>query len=489
MPNSACKNLRLNFTNQIATLDPRKSSDPCSSAVIFMLYQGLTRYDADCKIEPALASQILISEDQKTYTFILKETYWSNGVKLVAKDFERTWKDILSPLFPAPNAPLFYPIKNAKRAKNGDISVDKVGIKAIDDSTLVVELEHPTPYFLSLVSFCSFFPVYDKYKDQIDKDWNGIVSNGPFQVAHYQYQSELSLKKNELYFKNELRKIDQITISFVSSEMTAFEMFNKKELDLVGLRFSAIPEDIIPLVKNIKAVANPSTTFCSYNLKNPLFSNLYLRKALDQAINKEALIDSVAHGFGVKATGFLRYSHDEKAPFLDYFEIALNQMNLSKETFPKLTLLCLANRKNIKAAEILSEQLTNAFGITICIEPLQMSHYLEKLYKRDYQFAICEAISQYDDPSSLLSRFENADNPKNYPAWEDKVFIDLMIQASNCASFETRFSLYLKADERIKEEVPISTLYHADEIYLKADNLKGMLVSPIGSIHFDEASL
>jgi len=487
------KNLRLNFTNQIATLDPRKSSDPCSSAVIFMLYQGLTRYNSESKIELALASNVDISEDQKIYTFTLKETYWSDGTKLVAADFERTWKEILSPSFPAPNAPLFYPIKNAKEAKHGSTSLDKIGVKAIDSKTLVVELEHPTPYFLGLLSFCSFFPVHIETKDMIDKDWRGIISNGPFKVDLYRYQSELVLKKNEFYFKKEKCHLNAISISFVSSEMTAFEMFGQGQLDLIGLRFSAIPEDIIPLLENIKSVANPSITFCSYNLKTIPFSNLSLRKAFDGAFNKEALIDSVAYGFGVEATGFLRYTDQEKkqpelSP-LKYFEKALSQMNLSKETFPKLTLLCLSNRKSVKTAEILSEQLSRVFGITIIIEPLEMSHYLDKLYKRDYQFAICEAVSQYDDPSSLLSRFENADNPKNYPTWKDEIFIDLMSKASGGTNKENRLDLYLKADSRIREEVPISPLYHADEIYLKTDNLKGFFVSPIGSIHFDEAVL
>jgi oligopeptide transport system substrate-binding protein len=108
--------------------------------------------------ELALAKKITTSEDRTAYTFHLRETYWSDGHPVTAYDFEAAWKKMLDPTFPAPNAHLLYPIKNAKAAKEELVSLDEVGLRSLDAQTFEVTLEGPTPYFLELIAFSFFFP-------------------------------------------------------------------------------------------------------------------------------------------------------------------------------------------------------------------------------------------------------------------------------------------------------------------------------------------
>jgi len=133
--------LRLSFLDLPLALDPRLAGDEYSSNVIKMLYEGLTRISRDSKPSLALAKSVDISADQKRYIFKLRPALWSDGTPLVAYNFEYAWKKILSPSFYTSFAYFFYPIKNARAAKEGRIDIEKVGIKAVDDLTLVVDLE------------------------------------------------------------------------------------------------------------------------------------------------------------------------------------------------------------------------------------------------------------------------------------------------------------------------------------------------------------
>ena len=153
------KTFNITFASNPSTLDPRRSGDMFSSSIIFMLYQGLTEVQSDGTAAMALASSYTLSLDKKIYTFYLKNAYWSNGQKITAYDFEASWKKILDPTFGSPCTALFYPIKNAEKVAKGLLPPSAVQVHAKDKKTLVVELEAPTSYFLSLISFCSFFPV------------------------------------------------------------------------------------------------------------------------------------------------------------------------------------------------------------------------------------------------------------------------------------------------------------------------------------------
>ena len=114
------KILRLNFYKTPPTLDPRKGSDPVASTFHFMLFDGLTGLTKESSSTLILADSYENSKDFKTYTFHLKKAKWSNGEPITAYDFEKSWKEMLSPSFPCPNAHLLFPIKNAENAKYDD---------------------------------------------------------------------------------------------------------------------------------------------------------------------------------------------------------------------------------------------------------------------------------------------------------------------------------------------------------------------------------
>ncbi|QLH35094.1 MAG: hypothetical protein HWD61_02215 [Parachlamydiaceae bacterium] len=156
--------LKIAFDQEPRTLDPRQGTDLQTANVLQMLYEGLMRIDYHGQVVPGIAESYDLSSDLKTYTFILRETTWSDGTALTAKDFEETWKSLLNPSFPAPNAYQFYYIKGAKAYKEGKGKIEDVGIKSLDPKHLVVELESPAPFFPKLVAsffICPLVPSYE----------------------------------------------------------------------------------------------------------------------------------------------------------------------------------------------------------------------------------------------------------------------------------------------------------------------------------------
>jgi len=154
--------LKLNLHSEPPTADPGISEDTTSAAIIRATFDGLTRIGADGKAHESAAESYTISEDMLTYTFKIRDAKWSNGDPVTAKDFEYAWKRALDPVTASNYAYQLYYVKNGEKANKKEVSLDDVGVKALDDKTLEVKLENPTPFFLELTAFPTYFPVNKK---------------------------------------------------------------------------------------------------------------------------------------------------------------------------------------------------------------------------------------------------------------------------------------------------------------------------------------
>ncbi|MEG1972372.1 MAG: ABC transporter substrate-binding protein, partial [Oscillospiraceae bacterium] len=141
--------------------DPGLAGTGDGAHMINNLFEGLMRDAGDGKLEYGMAESYTISEDQKTYTFKLRPNLkWSDGKPFTAKDFEYSWKRVCDPAAASGNVYIMAPyIVGADDYLNGKGTRDAVGVKATDDLTLVVNLNFPVPYFLSLTSFYAYLPV------------------------------------------------------------------------------------------------------------------------------------------------------------------------------------------------------------------------------------------------------------------------------------------------------------------------------------------
>lgn len=178
------------------------------------LYEGLVVLDAEAKVVPGVAKSWQASDDGLKYTFKLREdAKWSDGHPVKAGDFVFALRRLEDPRTAATYANIQYVIKNAEAVNKGKMPPDKLGVKAIDDHTLEIDLENPTPYFLELLTHQTALPLDEaslkKYGDQFTRPGN-LVSNGAYMLKSFVPNDKIVMVKNPNYWDAKDVKIDQV---------------------------------------------------------------------------------------------------------------------------------------------------------------------------------------------------------------------------------------------------------------------------------------
>jgi len=289
--------LIINNATEVQTLDPGLARGQPEHRVTLALFEGLTSYDPKTlDPRPGVAEKWEVSPDGKTYTFHLRDSEWSDGKKVVAGDFVYAWTRILDPATPSDYGHLFFFIKGAE-AFNQKKTTDRasVGVRAKDDRTLEVELDHPVPFFPEL---CAFFVYNPVRKDVIEKhgtQWtrpDNMVVNGPFKLAEWKPTDSITVVQNPKYWDASKIKLPKIKFLPIEDRKTAWNLYLKGECDWV----TTIPIDQIEeIIKrpDYRGDTFLSTYYYSFNVTHGPLKDKRVRKALALAIDRETLVSKI----------------------------------------------------------------------------------------------------------------------------------------------------------------------------------------------------
>lgn len=504
-PNCPCKKkkqvLHINIVDEPQTLDPRKVRSLNDANLIGLFMEGLMRIQKDGTTAPAVAEKYSVSKDMKSYRFHLKETRWSNGDPVTAHDFVYAWKKVLTPSFLADNAFQLYPIKNAAFVKQGLLPVSMLGVNAIDDYTLAVELDQATPYFLELLTLPAFFPVHQG-TDRQTPDWHKnpemFVSNGPFQMQEWRHNDQITAVKNGNYWDKSAVKLEEITMIMVDAE-TGLKMFTSGEIDWEGSPFSVIPLDALASLQEKKMIEKHpllGTYWIRVNTELAPFHTEELRKSLALAINREEIVTHIVEGvpatgivpasFGLQDSPYFCDGSDEEAA--SFFNAALQKEKLTIEKLPEITLTYIADTKNHRIAQIIQDQWYKVLQISINLEPLERKIYFDRISKGDFQLACGSWVADFRDPINFLEVFKSKNIGTNNTNWESLDYQKALEASYTLLAPSERKEALKKSEEILMAEMPVIPIFHYTMLTVKQNRLKDVVLTDAGHIDFKWAS-
>jgi oligopeptide transport system substrate-binding protein len=500
----ACAELRTNMMGGIITFDPRIALDANSMQMGYMLFSGLTALDEQGNAQLDLAESYRISEDRMTYWFTLKKLHWSDGSPLTAYDFEESWNEYTREDFPASLWEMVSMIRNCRGKQERDFE-KSIGVRALDPQTVEIQLEFPTSYFLQLLAHPTLFPVHHsmrgKFLQRKGVDPSAIVCSGPFTIHNFKDRVEILLTKNPHYHNASSVSLEKIRMSCITDAQTALALFEKKEIDWLGLPLSELPIDALTELKARGVLQNHpllDAVFLYFNTKEYPFTNTKLRKALTLAIDRQAIIKNVLQTQDLAALGCVPVAqkkerwhayfadHDENAARAVFNE-ALAELHISVEEFPEIIVSYNTSDKWHRVMQAIQEQWRTVLGIRVKIENAEWQVHMDKIKKGNYQIARYGRFADFIDPLAFLKPFLSYNATQNYCKWENKEFDSLILSAEQAASESERQEYLERAEKVLMEEMPLAPLTCPTAYCIAQEGVKDVFVSPLYHVNFSKA--
>lgn len=492
------------------TIDPTLNGASDGGDVINQTFEGLTREKSGI-VYPGIAESWDVSEDGLTITFNLRESNWSDGTPLTAHDFVYSWKRGMDPATASEYSWIweYTNIVGAADAAFGEGSLDDVGVTALDDYTLEVKLLNPTDYIVSLLSFYHFMPTKQSaVESAADGAWAKdpalAVSNGPFVLTSYTIGQGLVLEKNPEYWNAENVMLDKIDAVFIDEESTAYQAFQSGELQFIP----SVPTAEVPrlIAEDPQFYVFPllGTYYYNFNMKLELWADPLVRKAINMAIDRELICDTLGAG-QIPAAGFVPPGFPD-AEGNDFFEtagtygLATDDSKVEEaqallaeagypngEGFPEFTIMYNTSEGHQMVAEIIQEMLKTNLGLNASLENQEWAVFQDTRKVGDYELSRGGWLTDFMDPSGLLSIFTTG-NAYNDPKFENAEYDRLLSLSSQTRGAEHFEALYA-AQDILMTELPIVPVYHYSDTMLVSDVVVGWDRSVLGTVDFSGASI
>ncbi len=497
--NETKQSISLPYIAEIPTMDVTKATDSESMNVMRNVFEGLYILGEDNKVIPGVSKSYEVSEDKKTYTFHLRDSKWSNGTPVTAADFVFSWKRAVNPDTAAEYAFLFFDIKNAKRINSKELPIDQLGVKAIDEQTLEVQLEKPIPYFIDLTTFATFLPINEKYFESQGRQYgleaNQLVYNGAFTLDNWKHEQSFQLKKNSNYWDAKTVKLDKINFDIVKDKSTEINLYESGQIDRVGLTGEFV--DKYRNSPDFKERPEVTMQFLRMNQKNEVLKNKHVRLAISQAMNKKAFVDTVLKNGSLPADGFipadLAKGSDGKDFRKENGNLVKDDVNAAKENWKKarqelkkeqitLELLTSDNAIAKKNAEYLKGELEkNLEGLTVHVKPQPRKQQIQLLLNSDYDLGVDVWAPDIPDPITFLDLF-TTDSSYNFDKYSNQAYDELIHQVKKDLSGDetARWEAMKRAEKILLEDGAVAPFYQSGRSYLQRSSIKGIVTNDFG---------
>lgn len=488
------KVFRYSTRTEPTTLDPTKGNCIPDNEIQHALTESLVR-NTGGEINPGVAESWEVSEDGLTYTFHLNpDAKWSDGEQIKAQDFVYSWQRLMNPDTAAPYAFIGEYLKNGLAVEKGEMDPSQLGVVAQDDTTLVVTLEHPTAYFLSMIgSSAQYAPlrqdVVEEYGTDFAADAEKNVYSGPYVLTSSKNQKWI-FEPNENYWDKDSIKLDRVELSYVQNQETALAMYEDGELDYVELPSASVQnyEGQDEIFKN----GNVDYFYFNCSGSSEPLANKNFRLALNYALNRNdynTLVNNdvfdpsnglvfsgltgVEKTYGEESTLSSYPLDGDEAKAKEYMDAALSELGYSKASDITVTITTTDAETSKKQAEVCQEMWKTALGINVEIQQVTYAEMLSRLEKGEFEIGWGGWGSDYDDPYSYLELFKS-DSAYNYSGYKNDEVDSLLTASQTETDTVKRMDMLHQAEQIIIDDGAFLPQAERNIHYLLDDDVKDL---------------
>lgn len=488
--------------NEISSMDSANAFDGGSFIAITQVMEGLYNLDEEDQPVPGVAKSVpQVSEDGLTYTIDLKEeAKWSDGTSVVADDFVFAWQKVVDPAFGSTSSILINGIiKNSADIIEGHKKPTELGIKAIDEQTLEIQLEQPVPYFQSVLTFPTLFPqkreFVTKEGGKYGQDSEHLLYNGAFKLAKWDGTGQTwSYLKNSNYWNSETTNVDEITIQVVKETDLGVKLYERGELDRAVLsgEFSQQYQKDAAYTSALDSWVHYLNLNQQKGEKETIFANENIRKAIALVIDKEHIVkDMLKNGSQVlngyipaqfvknpethadfrQENGELMVMDQKKGQ--EYWQVGLEQLGIKEM---EVELIGSDQDENKAISEYLQFELAEQLpGLTVRVKLMPEKNLLEAKEQGDYDILLTRSGPDYQDPLTFLDSFRT-DNWGNSGSYANSVFDKQLTEADGLTNqVAKRWQVLRQAEQTLVNGGGVVPLYQSANTALQRERVTGLV--------------
>ncbi len=487
------------LANEPDGIDPSVTNNSFASPILANCFEGLVTYDTtDGSIIGGNAESWTISDDGTIYTFTLREgLMWSDGSALTAQDYVYAIERILTPATAAKYVNLVTDyIAGALECYEGTGTMEDVGVKALDDTTLEITLKDVTPFFIDVLTMWTFSPLQQATIDANGEQWTSdaasYVCNGPFMMSEVNMGESFVLVKNPYYYDADEVMLEKVTFRFIADTSTSLMAYESGEID--GM--NTIPSSDYARLKMTDAgiVTSPAygTVYYNFNCEVAPFDNVLVRKAFNLAIDRTAIIEDVVQTDAEPAYDFISPGYvvdgvdftDGRSNFelsaeadVEAAQAALAEAGYPNgEGFPTITLSYYTNDTVKKVVEAMASMLETNLGITVEITNEDWAIFYENVLAGNFELCAMGWSGDYLHPSTFLSLVKTGD-VNNLGKYSNPAYDELVATAATTVDPAEAMAIMQEADNLVAVEYPMLSLYYKSNMMLMDSSISGYYVT------------
>lgn len=471
------------------TWDPARAGDAGSAAILAQVWEGLTAWDQDGRLQPALARAWTVSDDGLQLTFALRPGItFSDGTPITAQDVVRSWSRVIDPVSPGPLAGLFSDVEGVAAYLAGEGDAASVGMRAEGDDRVVIDFVRPASWFPAAAASPTFAVVPPDLGDTARGPFlpEGLVVSGGYRPVRQDGEG-IRLAANERYWAGTpaiatiLHRTGSLDGPVESFQAGAVDRVPISVLDAQWVAYD--PE----LGPQLRRTSGLNVQYLAFDTTRPPFDDVRVRQAFAWAVDWRRLValadqgalpatSIVPAGIGLRGEGDFMPRHDPDAA-----RAALAAAGYPGGAgFPEVTFVTSGTLYDTA----ITAELRRELGVQVGSEVLPFEGLAQRLDEDPPQLWQLGWAADLPHPHDFLGLLLETGSPSNVGGWSDRDFDAALDAAASTADPARQTAAYEEAQRIVADQVPLIPLEYPEDWALSRQGLLGAADPGLGIIRY-----